>query len=111
MAKTCQASLKALEADLASADRQISELIRQDERLSELFELVTSVPGVGGATAAEVFVATNEFREISDPKKLACHAGLAPFERYAAAVPLGHECAGQNQSQPACGRGRPSESD
>lgn len=80
MAKACQASLKALEADLASADRQIKELIRQDERLSELFKLVTSVPGVGGATAAEVLVATNEFKDISEPKKLACHAGVAPFE-------------------------------
>lgn len=80
MARACQASLKALEADLASADRQIKELIRQDERLSELFELVTSVPGVGGATAAEVLVATNEFKDISEPKKLACHAGVAPFE-------------------------------
>lgn len=80
MARACCASLKALDTDLASADKQISELIRQDERLSELFELVTSVPGVGGATAAEVFVATNEFKDISDPRKLACHAGLAPFE-------------------------------
>ena len=80
MSRVCRASLKALDADMASAERRISELIRQDERLSELFELVTSVPGLGGATAAEVFVATNEFRDISEPKKLACHAGIAPFE-------------------------------
>lgn len=80
MAKSCRASLKALDADLASAEGQIEELIGQDERLNELFGLVTSVTGVGAATAAEVFVATNEFKDISEPKKLACHAGLAPFE-------------------------------
>lgn len=80
MAKSCRASLKALDADLASVEGQIEELIGQDERLSELFGLVTSVTGVGAATAAEVFVATNEFKDISEPKKLACHAGLAPFE-------------------------------
>jgi len=85
MANACRASLKAPDTDLASADKQISELIRHDERLSELFGLVTSVPGVGPTIAAEVFVATNErsaarFEHISDPKKLACHAGVAPFE-------------------------------
>ena len=58
MAKSCRASLKALDADLASAEGQIKELIGQDERLNELFGLVTSVTGVGAATAAEVFVAT-----------------------------------------------------
>lgn len=78
--KNCQASLKAIEADLATADRRIEELIQEDERLKQLFEWVTSVPGVGPVTATEVIIATNEFKAIADPKKLACHAGVAPFE-------------------------------
>lgn len=78
--KNCQASIKAIEADLATANRQIEELIQQDERLKQLFEWVTSVPGVGPVTATEVILATNEFKAIADPKKLACHAGVAPFE-------------------------------
>ena len=41
---------------------------------------LTSVPGVGSTTATEVIVATNEFKAINKPKKLACHAGVAPFE-------------------------------
>lgn len=80
LAKNCQASLEAIEADLAVADKQIDELIQQDGRLKELFKWITSVPGVGPATATEVIVATDEFKTISDPKKLACHAGVAPFE-------------------------------
>jgi transposase len=84
MANSCRASLRAIDIDLASVDRQISELIGQDERLSELFKLVTSVPGVGSTIAAEVFVATNErpplrFKNINEPKKFACHAGVVPF--------------------------------
>ncbi|QMW04042.1 transposase [Spirosoma foliorum] len=80
LAKNCQASLKAINADLASAEKQINTLIQRDERLKELFGWITSVPGVGDALAAEVLVATNEFKAINDPKKLASHAGVAPFE-------------------------------
>lgn len=80
LAKTCQASLKAINTDLASAEKQINELIQSDDRLKELFGWITSVPGVGDAIATEVLVATNEFKAINDPKKLACHAGVAPFE-------------------------------
>ncbi len=32
------------------------------------------------ATATEVILATHELKAITDPKKLACHAGVAPFE-------------------------------
>ncbi len=77
--KTCQASLKALNTDIEKVDKQIKELIEKDPHLKELFEFITSVPGVGAVTASEVIVATNEFNAISDPKKLACHAGVAPF--------------------------------
>ena len=54
-------------------------LIESDPRLSQLFELVTSVPGIGTATATEIVIATNEMKTITDPKKMACHAGVAPF--------------------------------
>jgi transposase len=80
LSKNCQASLKALDADLDVVNKQINDLIKQDSRLNELFEWITSVPGIGPATATEVIVATNEFKAINDPKKLACHAGVAPFE-------------------------------
>jgi transposase len=78
--KNCQASLKAINADLERVNQQISQLIQQDEQLKELFALMTSIPGVGMTTATEVILATDEFKAITDPKKLACHAGVAPFE-------------------------------
>ena len=53
-----------------------------------VFSWITSVPGVGSVTAMEVLVATDEFKAINDPKKLACHAGVAPFDRVAGAIPV-----------------------
>ena len=80
LAKTCQASLRAINADLEIADKQIIQLIKDDDRLNELFAWITSVPGVGPSTATEVIVTTDEFKAITDPKKLAYHAGVALFE-------------------------------
>ncbi|WP_428666477.1 IS110 family transposase [Runella sp.] len=77
--KSCQASLKALEADRKSIDKAIDQLIANDEQLAQLFGLITSVPGIGTTTATEVVIATNELKAITDPKKMACHAGVAPF--------------------------------
>ncbi|RAJ89096.1 transposase [Larkinella arboricola] len=80
LVKNCQASLKAINADLENVDQQITQLIQDDDQLKELFALMTSIPGIGMATATEVILATDEFNAITDPKKLACHAGVAPFE-------------------------------
>ena len=41
---------------------------------------MVSVPGVGPVIATELLVVTNEMQTINEPKKLACHAGVAPFE-------------------------------
>ncbi|QJD79663.1 IS110 family RNA-guided transposase [Spirosoma rhododendri] len=77
--KSCQVSLTALEKDRKAVDRAIGALIEADPRLSQLFELVVSVTGIGTATATEIVIATNEMKTITDPKKMACHAGVAPF--------------------------------
>jgi transposase len=78
--KSCKASLTALQKDRKAIDKAIDELIAGDEHLKELFALMISVPGIGVATATEVIVATNELKTITEPKKMACHAGVAPFE-------------------------------
>lgn len=77
--KGCQASLTAIEKDRKAIDKAIGQLVEGDEQLKELFGLITSIPGVGPATATEVVIATNELKSITDPKKMACHAGVAPF--------------------------------
>lgn len=46
---------------------------------------MTSIPGVGIATATEVILAADEIKASNDPKSwqlrpLDCHAGVAPFD-------------------------------
>lgn len=73
-------SLLALKEEQKAVELQITELIETDARLKELFDLMVSVPGIGPVIATELLITTNEMQTISDPKKLACHAGVAPFE-------------------------------
>ncbi|MBC3787155.1 IS110 family transposase [Spirosoma utsteinense] len=73
-------SLAALKAERKFVEEQIKELIEADLRLKELFALMVSVPGIGPVIATELLITTNEMQTINDPKKLACHAGVAPFE-------------------------------
>ncbi len=89
-------SLSALKEEQKAVEQQIHELIQADARLKELFDLMISVPGVGPVIAAELLVATNEMQSINEPKKLACHAGVAPFDRAACAVSFGQQHSRQN---------------
>lgn len=79
LAKSCKTSLTAIENDRKAIDKAIDRLIEGDQQLKQLFALMTSIPGIGTATATEVVIATNELQTITDPKKMACHAGVAPF--------------------------------
>ena len=76
----CAASLAALRADVQAVERAVKELLRDDPALAHLYERLTSVPGIGLVTAAEVLVTTNEFTASTDPKQYACYAGVVPFE-------------------------------
>lgn len=77
---SCQATGKALKADIKKVEKQINEVIKSDVSLKHLFELITSVEGIGKVIACDMILNTNEFKNISEPKKYACYSGVVPFE-------------------------------
>lgn len=74
-------SLQALKNDLQKVEQQLIELINKDPTLSNLYKLITSVCGVGPATAREVIIATEAFDKFKPDQAKA-------FARYAGVVPL-----------------------
>ncbi len=76
----CKKSITALNQNLADIEKKIKELIKSDSQLKQLFEIVTSVRGIGDVVGIQLIVTTNEFKNFSCPKKFACYAGVAPFE-------------------------------
>jgi transposase len=78
--KNCQKTLSAIENEIGQIDKNLDDIIKNDPQLKELFELATSVPGVGKLTALFMICFTNEFSMYTNPKQLACYCGVAPFE-------------------------------
>lgn len=72
--------LNQLERSLEAVERQIDKLIAEDEKLRQQYKLVTSVYGIGKVAGTYLLVCTNEFKRFSSGKKLACHAGVVPFD-------------------------------
>ena len=69
-----------LNKEVEKIDKRIAELIKSDEELTEVFTIVTSVPGIGTHNAVCLMVYTDNFRRFNyDSLKIACYYGIAPF--------------------------------
>lgn len=73
------ALIASFDAQIAKIERQIEDLIGQTPVLHEHYTLMQTIPGVGPRLAEYMLVATGGFRTICSPRKLCCHAGIAPF--------------------------------
>lgn len=78
--KSCAKSIKSLQADMKAIEAKIMDIVRNDEQLSRLFDVVTSVDGIGKITALMMLITTNGFSTFKEGKKYACYAGVVPFE-------------------------------
>jgi len=78
--RLCQQPIQAIDQQISAVEHEIRSIIQSDQHLAELFEIVTSVDGVGEVLFWELVTTTDEFKRIKDPKKYACYAGVAPFE-------------------------------
>ena len=78
--KNCHKTLSSIEKEIEQIDKELDDTIKGDPQLKELFQLATSVPGVGKLTALFMICFTNEFSMYTNPKQLACYCGVAPFE-------------------------------
>lgn len=68
-----------LTLQIKNIETQIKILIKQDDDLKFLDKQLKSVPGVGNILCWNLITKTNEFKTITEPRKLACYAGVAPF--------------------------------
>jgi transposase len=75
------ASFEAIRSDIKVIEKEMAEIVDHDDGLRELVDLITSVPLVGKVIAIEIIILTNEFRDVSCPKKFSSFCGIAPFAR------------------------------
>ena len=72
--------IKFVDEQIDHIEAQIEALIKSDEQLNKLAMLIRSVPGVGKILCWMMLAKTNEFNDVVSPRKMACYAGVAPFE-------------------------------
>jgi transposase len=73
-------TLKGIDLDLKNIENQLDKIVNEDENLSRIFSIATSVTGVGKVTALFLICFTNEFTMYATPRQLACYVGVVPFE-------------------------------
>jgi transposase len=78
--KAISKALQGIENNIGTLDAKIDELIASDKELFEKFKLVSSVPGVARITFCYLVYFTNEFKNYTQAKQLACYCGVVPFE-------------------------------
>lgn len=79
-AKRLERLIGELEKLIKDIDQLVETIIRSSKVLRRQRELLLSVEGIGPVVALCMLVETEAFTRFDDPRKFACHAGVAPFQ-------------------------------
>jgi transposase len=72
--------IEVLSGQIKAITCEIEKLIESEEELLSTYTLLRSVAGIGFVTAVHLMITTENFRRFTNPRKLACYSGVAPFE-------------------------------
>ena len=71
--------INSISKQIEIVENEADKIIKEDNDLSELFLLLTSIKGIGAQTAMFVIVYTNGFTKFKTWRKFASFCGTAPF--------------------------------
>ena len=68
-----------LDKKIKAAEREIRGIIDKNEELKRLYDLISTIKGVGLIIGATLIVYTNGFKSFKSARKFASYIGIAPF--------------------------------
>ena len=74
------AAVRGIELSIKNVEKEIMDIVVQNKKLKEVYELATSIPGVGPILTLKLMVYTKMFTKFKNNRQLACYCGVAPFE-------------------------------
>lgn len=80
LALTTREMIEAIEGKIKLTEDEMLQIIKSDESLSQSYELIKSIKGVGLVLSIAMIVSSNNFESFKTWRKFACYAGIAPFE-------------------------------
>lgn len=72
--------VREIENAIRDVESKLDTVIAAMPEMKRQCGLLRSIPGVGNVLSKTLVVFTNGFTRFADPRALACHAGVAPFE-------------------------------
>lgn len=73
-------TLHFLKKILLEIEKNIREIINNNDGLKQQKKLLLSVPGIGEITSLYLLLATKGFKSFANWRKFACYCGIVPFE-------------------------------
>ena len=94
-----QELIDGLKAKIKKVETQLKNLIDEHQNIKQLYDLTTSVKGIGMIIGLQMIIHTNCFESFDSSRQFACYIGVAPFHRksgtslnvQAKVSPLGHK--------------------
>ena len=74
-----KAALVGLKTSQKQVEEKMRQIIWEDEEMKSMYDLVTSVRGVGKILAMQLMIYTQMFTRYDNGRQLACYCGVAPF--------------------------------
>lgn len=68
-----------LNKQVVKIEKELYDLIKRDDQMKNMYDLITSINGVGPQTAMFMIAFTNAFTLFKDWRKFASYSGIAPF--------------------------------
>lgn len=68
-----------IKSKIQKVEQQMEQIIQEHLALKQVFDLATSVKGIGKICAIQLLIHTNGFQAFKNHKKFACYMGIAPF--------------------------------
>lgn len=78
--KLNQSLIVNIEKQIKVIENKIELIIEEDQRLQEQSERLQTIPGVGKVLTWMMITKTQGFTAINNPRKMACYAGVVPFD-------------------------------
>ena len=68
-----------LTKQIEKVEKQLEDIVKHNGQLKQMYELITSINGVGPQTALFIIAFTNGFTQFKNWRKFASYCGIAPF--------------------------------
>ena len=78
--KRLKSLIEGLDEAITTVEKEMEQLIKRDDVLSNQYDLLYSIGGVGKQTSVKMIAETNAFKDFDNGRKFCCHAGVAPFQ-------------------------------